>query len=156
LPHGRATDTSHASENRCTLSEDIGFASKGSFHMPSTNVVKVVEQIAALSAVEQRELWSLVFQAQSSNGAAGRSAADGIVVETASNYDHAPRLKWMEEHEAEFAGQYIALDGDRLIAHGVDPKEVFAALRAAHPPVPYFGYIPSADAPPTLGANLTL
>ena len=83
--------------------------------MPSTNVAKVAEQVAALSAVEQRELWSIIFQSQPSNGATGRSAANGVVVETASNYDHAPRLKWMEAHAAEFVGQYIALDGDRLI-----------------------------------------
>ncbi len=124
--------------------------------MNSTNVVKVAEQIAALSAAEQRELWSLIFQPLPSNGTSGRNATNGIVVETASNYDHTPRLRWMETHAAEFAGQYIALDGDRLIAHGADPETVFAALRAASPPVPYFGYIPSADATPMLGVNLTL
>jgi hypothetical protein len=124
--------------------------------MTSTNVVKVAEQIAALSAAEQRELWSLIFQPLPSNGASGRNVADGIGVAKVSNYDHTPRLKWMEEHEAEYAGQYIALDGDRLVAHGADPNEVFAALRAAAPPVPYFGYIPPADTPPILGANLTL
>jgi hypothetical protein len=39
--------------------------------------------------------------------------------------------QWLKEHGRRYAGQWVALDGERLIAHGVDAREVFAAVREA-------------------------
>ena len=38
-------------------------------------------------------------------------------------------LKWIKEHRKEYADQWVALDGDRLISHGINSKEVIAAAR---------------------------
>jgi hypothetical protein len=38
-------------------------------------------------------------------------------------------LKWIKEHRKEYADQWVALDGDRLISHGTNSKEVIAAAR---------------------------
>ena len=32
--------------------------------------------------------------------------------------------KWLEEHRAEYLGQWVCLEGDKLIAHGSDGLEV--------------------------------
>ena len=39
-------------------------------------------------------------------------------------------LKWIEEHKEEFDGQWVVLDGDKLIAHGIDSKTVYDEARA--------------------------
>ena len=35
--------------------------------------------------------------------------------------DRSRETAWMVEHQAEYAGEWVFLDGDRLIAHGNDP-----------------------------------
>jgi uncharacterized protein DUF5678 len=44
--------------------------------------------------------------------------------------------------------QWVALDGDRLIAHGANADEVFAIADADGAYLPLGTYIPPADAPP--------
>jgi hypothetical protein len=39
-------------------------------------------------------------------------------------------LQWIEEHKEEFDGQFVVLDGDKLIAHGTDSKTVYDEARA--------------------------
>lgn len=40
--------------------------------------------------------------------------------------DRAKEYQWLKEHQREYIGQWVALDGDQLIAHGFNAKEVFA------------------------------
>jgi hypothetical protein len=35
--------------------------------------------------------------------------------------DRSREMAWIAAHQEEYAGQWVALDGDRLIAHGDDP-----------------------------------
>ena len=65
--------------------------------------------------------------------------------------DPKPSQKWMDEHATEYGGQWVALDGDRLIAHGVNAAEVFSAADADGAYLPLVTYIPPADAPPFAG-----
>ncbi|GEM_PF-5779556 len=39
-------------------------------------------------------------------------------------------LRWIGQHRDEYKGEWVALDGDRLLAHGTDGDNVFAAARA--------------------------
>jgi hypothetical protein len=39
-------------------------------------------------------------------------------------------MKWINEHAKEYPGEWLALDGYRLLAHGMDLKEVSAAAKA--------------------------
>jgi Family of unknown function (DUF5678) len=39
-------------------------------------------------------------------------------------------LKWIDEHRQEFDGQWVALDGELLLAHGLDGKKVHAEAQA--------------------------
>lgn len=40
--------------------------------------------------------------------------------------DRAKEYQWLKEHQREYIGQWVALDGDQLVAHGFNAKEVFA------------------------------
>ena len=41
----------------------------------------------------------------------------------------ADSVEWMKQHEREYIGQWVALKGNHLIAHGPSAKEVFAKAR---------------------------
>lgn len=43
-------------------------------------------------------------------------------------------MAWLEQHRAEYAGQWVALDGDRLIKAGGSAKDVLDAARAEGTP----------------------
>ena len=44
---------------------------------------------------------------------------------------------WINAHRDEYLGQWVALDGDHLIAHGADARTVYEAARAQGVEIPY-------------------
>lgn len=40
-------------------------------------------------------------------------------------------LQWLDENKANYRNQWVALDGDRLVASGADGKQVYAEAIAA-------------------------
>ena len=44
---------------------------------------------------------------------------------------------WINAHRDEYLGQWVALDGDHLIAHGADARTVYQAARAQGVEIPY-------------------
>ena len=61
--------------------------------------------------------------------------------------DSTRELRWLKEHAREYAGQWVALDGDRLIAHGPDAKAVFAAADADGAYLPLVSQVEDPDRP---------
>jgi Family of unknown function (DUF5678) len=57
-------------------------------------------------------------------------------------------MEWLRLHSKEYGGQWVALDGGRLIAHGPDAMEVYAAAEADGAYLPMIKYIEPADALP--------
>ncbi len=43
--------------------------------------------------------------------------------------DCSREMQWLTDHSAEYAGQWVALDGNRLLAHGEVAREVYMAAR---------------------------
>jgi hypothetical protein len=43
--------------------------------------------------------------------------------------DRSREQKWLIEHGKEFAGQWVALDGDRLLSHGNNAQVVYAEAK---------------------------
>jgi Family of unknown function (DUF5678) len=62
--------------------------------------------------------------------------------------DYEPSAHWIKEHRAEYGGQWVALDKDRLIVHGNDADTVFAAAQQGGAYLPLVTYIEPADALP--------
>lgn len=50
--------------------------------------------------------------------------------------------QWLREHEAEFAGDWVALDGARLLGHGKSAREVLNAARSVGVKCPLVVHIP--------------
>ena len=59
--------------------------------------------------------------------------------------DLSRELHWLQAHQQEFVGQWVALDGDRLVSHGTNAREVSAAARAAGVAVPFIIQIDPPD-----------
>jgi len=59
--------------------------------------------------------------------------------------DASKELRWLKEHRHEYMGQWVALDGDRLVAHGTNAREVFQTARKAGVKVPFIERILPID-----------
>lgn len=53
--------------------------------------------------------------------------------------------KWLKEHQAEYAGRYVALDGEKLIADGSTYREVSDAARQAGIQNPFITHVPDPN-----------
>jgi hypothetical protein len=107
----------------------------------------ILAEIAALPADERAKLVSLLNQ----NGSKKGDPHNGIFGEWFDSPDPEPSLRWLREHREEFAGQYIALDSDNLIAHSHNADEVIAAVRASGLNGLFFTQIPPVDEPEFAG-----
>jgi hypothetical protein len=90
----------------------------------SDNVRSILRQIAGLSPGEVAELRSQWEQLS-----AGRLETVVKADLQADSKDEAA-FKWINEHGGEYPGQWLALDGDVLLAHGPDLSEVASIARA--------------------------
>lgn len=60
-------------------------------------------------------------------------------------------LEWLAKESAPYAGQWVALDGSRLVAHGAKLATVSTAAKAAGVAEPLFAYVPSDKELPFAG-----
>jgi hypothetical protein len=111
----------------------------------------ILAEIAALPSEEREKLWAMLNRRSASTQGAPDEAPPSVFITPFDARDPALSLRWIEEHRAEFAGQYVALDDDHLVAHGTDPQGVIAAVRASGVNGLFFTFIPDADAPPFAG-----
>jgi len=59
-------------------------------------------------------------------------------LQAASAYNPRHREQaWIEQHRNEYLGQWVVVEGDRLIASGINAREVADAARAAGIHTPY-------------------
>jgi Family of unknown function (DUF5678) len=86
---------------------------------------QIIEEARKLPAEQQRRLRTALENATSDAGAKPSHRM--------MEREHA----WIEKHRNEYLGQWVALEGDNLIAHGSNPRQVYLAARAAGIAVPY-------------------
>lgn len=94
--------------------------------MSSAIVERILEEVKRLSAEEQREL---------------REALTRETLPAPGHNSHERERAWVESHRDEYLDQWVALDGDRLLAHGGNAREVYLAARAAGVEVPYVEHV---------------
>ena len=90
--------------------------------MSSAIVERILEEVKRLTVDEQRELREALAREP----------------QPAPAYDtHERERAWIEQNRDEYLDQWVALDGDRLLAHGTDAREVYLAARATGVRAPY-------------------
>ena len=54
---------------------------------------------------------------------------------------------WLEKNREQYDGQYVALDGDRLLAHGENGKEVAAKIKELELKSVYIVFVEGSNRP---------
>jgi hypothetical protein len=67
---------------------------------------------------------------------------DGTAVRRVPSRDRMREMEWIRENRAQYADQWVVVEGDHLIAADADAHKVFAAAKAAGIEVP-FPFIPA-------------
>ena len=108
--------------------------------MASADVERIIEEVRRLAPDDKRRL---------------REALDGEdqpkVQPSDRSVDLSRELRWIEEHRAEYVGQWVAVRGDRLLSSGSDGREVYEAARAAGDERPFVTRVEAADELPFAG-----
>jgi hypothetical protein len=78
--------------------------------------------------------------------------ADGLgrnaVVRRVPSRDRSKEMKWLDANRTAYADQWVAVEGDRLIAANADAVKVFSAAKAAGIPTPFVVHVLLEDALP--------
>lgn len=93
--------------------------------MPELNFEEVFNAVKNLPLPEQKRLIELL----SSENHSKKDPSGAIGLPSQSRFER--EMHWLEAHRAEYAGQWVALDGDRLIAAGKKAQDVFAVADAS-------------------------
>lgn len=105
--------------------------------MPLTEQLKL-KQLMAQRAEPQA-------QPESANGAPSQTNPLDQRLPLKPVPDSTREMRWIVEHQREYVGQWVALDGDRLIAASPNHEEVAAAADADGAYLPLFTYIDDPD-----------
>ena len=108
--------------------------------MAETTIETILKQISQLSIDQQRKLRQLLEQQDPPRGFPLDKRVPPKPVP-----DSKREMKWLREHAREYANQWVALDGDRLIAHGADANKVYAAAEADGAQLPMVTFVEDPD-----------
>jgi Family of unknown function (DUF5678) len=61
--------------------------------------------------------------------------------------DFSKEAEWLKQHRQTYIGQWIVLDGDRLVGHGKDPVPIVAQARAEGVRIPFVEFIRDESEP---------
>lgn len=110
--------------------------------MSSATLERILDEVKRLTPEERRELREALDRE------AARAAAPPPVW-TDDRWEREQR--WLEEHRDEYQGQWVALEGDRLLAHGTDARAVYVAAREAGVRAPLVTRVEGRDELPFAG-----
>ena len=74
-----------------------------------------------------------------------------IVGKASPAKDRSREQAWLAEHRDRYAGQWVALDGDRLLGHGTNLRQVAEAAHQAGVKDPLIARAEAFGAPPYVG-----
>ena len=63
----------------------------------------------------------------------------------------AKSLTWLEQNRQKYSGQWVALDGDRLIASGSSAQEVYSKAKAEGVEIPFVELVTNRESIPFTG-----
>jgi len=106
----------------------------------SADVDRIIEEARRLPPDEKRRLREALDREEQAK-----------VQPSDREVDLSRELRWIEEHRSEYAGQWVAVRGDRLLSSGTDGREVYKAARAAGDERPFVTRVEQADELPFAG-----
>lgn len=117
--------------------------------MPSVVYQEIVHRIPLLTPEERKQIIGFLRFDGGKNDESNESVAlsteqNGVAASSSRivplrSFDQ--ERKWISQHYGQYRGQFVALVGDRLLAHGVDEGEVIDQARLAGFQSPFVTYI---------------
>ncbi|HWQ34239.1 MAG TPA: DUF5678 domain-containing protein [Blastocatellia bacterium] len=115
--------------------------------MSSVTVESILSQVSQLPPSDRARLIEELTREAKAKPEIFKSR---IISTNAPFDDRHLEYEWLAKHRREYIGQWIALKGNRLIAHGTTGREVFASAReqgihdafvlfVEDPDIPYIG-----------------
>ncbi|MGH9937988.1 MAG: DUF5678 domain-containing protein, partial [Blastocatellia bacterium] len=95
--------------------------------MQDTAVEKIVTEFEQLSFEQQTEVFRRLEEKLTGELIAKRLPREPRVVGHYTPKDRTKENEWLRQHGEKYAGQWVALDGARLLSHGNNLKEVAEA-----------------------------
>jgi len=103
--------------------------------MPDVTLEKIIAQIQSLSPEQREELRRLLNGTPIPLGPPPELPITPRIIRTnAPIKDRTKENEWLRQHRDEYAGQWVALDGDRLLSYGPRLEEVADAAERAGVP----------------------
>lgn len=93
------------------------------------SAIAVEDIIAQVNQLPAKEREKLIAKLSQESEAKLMIPPSRIISFNEPYIDRTLESEWMKQHEREYIGQWVALKGDQLIAHGAAAKEVFAKAR---------------------------
>ena len=111
------------------------------------SVDQIIKSISQLPAAEQERIRRWLEEKRATNGEGRGSPAQAN--------RSARSLRWLHENREKYSGQWVALDGDRLIASGTTAKEVYSKAKAEGVEVPFVELVTDRDPKPSTSGWLS-
>ena len=111
------------------------------------SIEQIIKSIEQLPAAEQEEIRRWLEDKGATNGEDHGSQAHANRSEKS--------LKWLHENRDKYSGQWVALDGDRLIANGPTAKEVYSKAKAKGVVIPFVELVTEQEPVPSSGGWLS-
>jgi hypothetical protein len=155
IPHRELAGTKRWN-TRSVLGDSEAQASEHLKRLHSSSLsISVLEQIKATIDILSRrhlvQLRQMIDKKLESQRQPPNILSGSRIVGTYTPQDRAQENEWVRQHRDEYAGQWVALDGDRLLAHGFKLKEVVEATKKCGVTDALFIQIEAIDALPWAG-----
>jgi hypothetical protein len=108
---------------------------------------QIIKSIEQLPAAEQEKIRRWLEDKGATNGEGHGSQAHASRSEKS--------LRWLHENRDKYSGQWVALDGDRLIASGPTAKEVYSKAKAEGVDIPFVELVTDQEQVPFTGGWLS-
>lgn len=116
--------------------------------LTAENILQLIEQLPAL---EQNRLKELLAEPSPQTAPVKTKAPRDKRVPCEPMPDRTLEMEWVEAHKHEYPGQWVALEGDRLIAASPVQQEVLNAMTLGKTAQQVLLRIPSPDDLPYVG-----
>jgi hypothetical protein len=113
------------------------------------NILTLIEQLPVSEQSKLRELWNgSPASVEPTNGHASKRPRDLQVAPIATPEEMElamVSLHWANEHRREYKNQWVALEGNRLIAAGPNHEEVWKASLSDGAKMPFITFVEDPD-----------
>lgn len=112
---------------------------------------EIMQQVVTLNSIDKLTLATYLIEQVKKNGGNGELSATGPALPTRKFSEDVPdrsfrqEYEWLNQHRHEYPGQYLLIEGDRLVSHGTDLRQALAEARNLGAKFPLMVRVEAAD-----------